>query len=458
MTKHTKIKYNSGVIPVPIYTKPHHCGGECIYCPKKRGFPNSYLDNEDTLFAKTNDYSSVAQFTRFQNRLGNSCQDIYPFEIIVLGGSFSSLDKSYRAQFLSELYNEMLEAKQHTNIAKQGYVKPQCLPSVVTVESRPDQINKQECDFLRQIGVSKVELGIQHTSDEILKFNKRGHDQSTVVRATRLLKDEGFKVGYHIMVGLPSANFNDDYKMLSTTLWEDGYSPDFLKIYPCILLSDPLLQPELVRLYETGKWRPLDYKSLVKLLYMASNKIPSYVRISRIQRQFDNKLIRAGVKHGLRCQLDKGFTDIRAREVGKLSHKIALGDVEPINTRIMRQAKDMYIEIIGKDSVLLGYLRLRILKNKQLMIRELKVLGEASPIGSGNYIQGKGLGSQLLNIVESIGLSMEIKKVFVNASPGARPYFIKYGYESTISALLVKQLVHKSEDNKLIGEFICQQS
>ncbi len=70
---------------------------------------------------------------------------------------------------------------------------------MLTVESRPDQITPQECEFLRSLGVTKVELGVQSTSDNVLQRVNRGHLQSDIKRATTLLKDGGFKVGYHLI-------------------------------------------------------------------------------------------------------------------------------------------------------------------------------------------------------------------------------------------------------------------
>jgi len=339
----------------------------------------------------------------------------------------------------------MLEEDSGDSAFQAGHVQTQCLPSVVAAESRPDQISQQECEFLRHVGVSKVELGVQHTLDTVLAFNNRGHDQSAVLRATRLLKDEGFKVGYHVMVGLPAASFDDDLEMLSSTLWKPEYSPDYLKIYPCVLLANPTFQPQLVRLYENRKWKPLEYDKLTTLLQMVSKAVPPYVRISRVQRQFDSRSIRAGVAPGVMSKSRIVFPDIRAREVGRLRPRVALESLEPITQRIIRQANDIFIEALGRDSVLLGFVRLRERTEKQLIIRELRVLGETTSIGSHGTVQGKGLGALLLGTAESLALALGTKTILVNASPGARPYFRKHGYEDTFPAFLEKQLVCKNK-------------
>jgi len=91
-------------------------------------------------------------------------------------------------------------------------------------------------------------LGCKHTSDSVLKAVARGHNQAEVVLATKLLKLNGFKVGYHVMIGLPGSSLVADSKMLSHTLWQPEYHPDYLKVYPCMLLKDKDVQPGLTKI------------------------------------------------------------------------------------------------------------------------------------------------------------------------------------------------------------------
>ncbi len=230
----TKVSNYGGVYPIPIYTKPSYCGGNCIYCPKSEHLPNSYIQNEDTAFALNVNYSPERQLIRYIQQIEASEGYGIPLEIIILGGSFSSYTKKYRKDFISRLYNCMQEL--HL-MNKESGIPLEYLCSILTVESRPDQINKNECNFLRRIGVSKVEIGVQHVSDTILKKVNRGHSVRDVIKATYLLKSFGFKVGYHVMIGLPGSTHQDDVRMLKKSLWKPELSPDFLKIYPCELLK-----------------------------------------------------------------------------------------------------------------------------------------------------------------------------------------------------------------------------
>jgi elongator complex protein 3 len=431
------------VFPVPIFTKPYSCGGDCIFCPKTSGIPSSYIENEDTLFAKVCGYSPIAQFQRFKKRIRISYKSgPIPTEIIILGGSFSSHKKEYRKKFINDLYASMKGLKECI-VLNDSFKHPKYIPSVVTVESRPDQINTSECNFLRELGVSKVEIGVQHTSNNVLYFNQRGHDQSSIIEATQLLKEEGFKVGYHIMIGLPNSTKDDDVKMLTSTLWKAEYSPDYLKIYPCVLLNNPIFQPKLYNLYKAKKWTPISNNDVVFLLRALNKSIPSYVRISRIQRQFDPRTVIRGVKPGVRIKSGVTFSDVRSREVGHISPNINLAQINSVIENVTVKLNDVYFELITNENILLGMARIRI-RNDFLIIRELKIYGKAAPVGSRGLIQGNGLGKRLLRCIEKFGHERELNEILVNASPGARTYFRKHGYSVANFGFLKKDIKRKN--------------
>lgn len=451
MRYRSNLNLQSGVYPVPLFTKEYPCGGDCIFCPQDSGFPKSYIENEDTQFARQHSYSPSSQFLRFVDRLPQKYRNkSLPIEVIILGGSFSSLDREYRKSFCNELY-AFMSGTEGNAPENQNYI-----PSIVTVESRPDQINHEECNFLREIGVSKVELGVQHTSNKVLRASNRGHDNESVIKATQILKDEGFKVGYHIMLGLPYATFNDDLEMLTQTLWRDEYTPDYLKIYPCTLLKERRLQPTLYDLYKLGEWEPMTETAMLDLLKALSINIPSYVRISRLQRQLSQQSILAGLRPGIRERSSINFGEVREREIGRLSPEMKLENIELIREQVVRENKDIFIELLCGQSTLLGIARMRLRNNEEIILRELRVFGEATPIGHKGSIQGKGLGTRLLDLVETIGQELNASICLVNAAFGARPFFKKRGYFYTEHGLLSKKItqykVTANKNNQLKSE------
>lgn len=438
MSARTNISTLSGVLPVPVYTKPAPCGGECIYCPRDPGLPHSYILNEDTNAARQASFSPQAQIERYVQRPDWPGRLRMPVEAIVLGGSFSSLPPLYRDAFVAEL---------HTVLAgrKGDFAKPwtwgdgNLLCSVLTVESRPDQITEGECRRLRRLGVTKVELGVQHLDDSVLGSVRRGHTVQQVEAATALLKDNGFKVGYHVMLGLPGASLQADTAMCVDLLWRPEFHPDYLKVYPCTLLVHPRLQPELQRLYALGDWRPTSDSELLGILNALFAVVPRNVRISRVQRQFARDQVLAGPTRALRPQVRDMGRDVRAREVGRSHFGVDLSALSPLRVQYESIGRDHFIHLEVDDGALVGMARLR-LGTLGPVLRELRVFGDAVPVGMRGLIQGRGVGRRLLSHAESLVAELGERSLAVNAGFGAQSFFISCGYRPTIDGFLFKPL------------------
>lgn len=447
MVSRSPIRLKFGVAPITLYTRPADCGGACIFCPDTKGLPKSYIENEDTVYAASVDFQPEMQLSRLlKNILANRApiEDDVPLEIIILGGSFSALDREYRAEFVQRIYDYL----QHEISARNSSFRARC--SVLTIESRPDQITHDECSFLRQLGVSKVEIGVQHTCDKVLRRSGRGHLQKQVIEATRLLKTSGFKVGYHVMLGLPGATQAKDITMLSQTLWYDQYYPDYLKIYPCELLADRALQPKLHRLYENNSWSPPSEKYCLEVLSITASYIPIHVRISRIQRQFDEEDILKGVGRGLRRKIQTPIVDIRRREIGLSNPDLTYDpDDGELICRYYEKKENSFFEVCYRDEyTLIAMARLISIPKMTPILRELKVFGTAASVGSVGQVQGKGLGTSLLLSVENKLRSEGYNMLRVNAAFGARSFFIKQGYELSDSHYMEKELCKGIRPNK----------
>jgi elongator complex protein 3 len=69
----------------------------------------------------------------------------------------------------------------------------------LTIETRPDLVTHQHCQQWRELGVTRVEMGVQTTDDEVLRLNKRGHTLQAVYQAIHLMRQYGFKISLHLM-------------------------------------------------------------------------------------------------------------------------------------------------------------------------------------------------------------------------------------------------------------------
>ncbi|MEM4740259.1 MAG: radical SAM protein, partial [Zestosphaera sp.] len=218
----------SGVATVAVMAKPYKCPhGKCIYCPGglEYGTPQSYIGDEPALMrARRVDYDPYLQV---QVRLRQYRDYIgwYPskVEVIVMGGTFLAYPQDYQEIFITEIYRAMndfpetrlpsgttLEAEQERN--ERASVR--CVG--LTMETRPDWGLEKHADLMLRFGATKVELGVQSIYDDVLTLVRRGHNVSEVIRSTRVLKDSGFKVAYHIMPGLPGSDLSRDIEAIKT--------------------------------------------------------------------------------------------------------------------------------------------------------------------------------------------------------------------------------------------------
>ena len=60
----------------------------------------------------------------------------------------------------------------------------------------------ENCQFRRELGVTRIEMGVQSLDEKVLAMNKRGHTVQQAREACHKLRQYGFKFCLHIMPGL----------------------------------------------------------------------------------------------------------------------------------------------------------------------------------------------------------------------------------------------------------------
>jgi elongator complex protein 3 (tRNA carboxymethyluridine synthase) len=300
------------------------------------------------------------------------------------------------------------------------------------------------------LGVTKVELGVQHTDDRILDLNRRGCSLEDAVAANRLLRDSGFKVGFHVMPNLPGATLSDDEGMFRTLFAEEGLRPDFLKIYPTLVTPGSGIEA----LYRDGEYEPYPEPVLVDLVARAKALLPPYVRLQRIQRDIPAKLITAGSIHGNLRQMAKARLAelggscrcIRCREAGRrpVEGTPRIGD---LSYRCC-SGTEHFISAEAGDA-LIGYARLRFpddpggaVPADTSLLRELHVYGPMVPLGqeAGSLDwQYRSYGALLLERAGELSRAGGFRRMAVLPGIGVRPYYRKRGYVRS-GPYMVKEL------------------
>ena len=233
----------SGVAVVATMTEPIACPhGKCAYCPggPDLGVPQSYTGHEPaTMRGLQHDFDSYDQTESRLEQLSTIGHSIQKVELIVMGGDWCSKPFEYRESFVKGALDAMNGERSSTLGQAMKTNETAKVRNVgLTFETRPDWVTEESIDEMLQMGATRVELGVQCLSDDILELVQRGHDVQSTVHATQMLRDAGLKICYHMMPGLPSSTPQRDVEDFKTLFNDPRFQPDMLKIYPTIVVKD----------------------------------------------------------------------------------------------------------------------------------------------------------------------------------------------------------------------------
>ncbi|MBU0496413.1 MAG: tRNA uridine(34) 5-carboxymethylaminomethyl modification radical SAM/GNAT enzyme Elp3 [Candidatus Thermoplasmatota archaeon] len=447
----------SGVAIVAVMTSPAPCPhGRCTPCPggPDHCTPQSYTGHEPAaLRADLHGFDPYQQTINRINQLQAIGHPTNKIDLIVMGGTFTARHPAYQEWFIRRCIDAFnlqestsLQQAQHFN----EHAAARCIG--ITIETRPDWFRLQHCDHCLTLGATRMEIGVQTIYDHVLQLIERGHTVTDTIYATRIAKDAGFKICYHLMPGLPDTTPEMDIEMIRTIFADARFKPDMLKLYPTLIMEDT----KLYHLWKQHKYQPLTTSQAIQLIAQMKTYIPEWVRIQRIQRDIPAPLIKSGVTksnlrqwvlnemkaHGTQCRC------IRCREIGhrSLTTDICYEDLS-VETKIHRYEASGSTEIFlsiedKKQDLLLGYLRLRditqshrseLSRHPCMLIRELKIVGKELPLGTHTSLatQHRGYGKTLINTAEKLcSEDFDKTKLFVLSGIGVKPYYRELGFKN----------------------------
>ena len=347
---------------------------------------------------------------------------------------------------MQSTYDELVE-QQHVNETAAARVVG------LVIETRPDTITPDNLRMFRQLGCTKIQIGIQSTRQEILDANQRQMSVAQIKRAFSLIRLYGFKIHSHLMVNLLGATPEADKQDFKTFVTDPGFLPDEIKLYPCALVSGT----QLVQKYREGAWQPYAKDELVDVLVQDVLATPPYVRISRMIRDISATDILVGNKH----------TNLRQMVEQKLATEDVANHVQEIRFREINQQQvsaaeltlqdfvyttavsdEHFLQWVTADNKIAGFCRLSLphwdkltsgacdvsadellVQPGQAMIRELHVYGQALSLGvEGMSAQHQGLGQKLLAKASSIAAEAGYTSLNVISSIGTRAYYRAQGF------------------------------
>lgn len=452
------VKSASGILVITVMAKPYDCPhGKCIYCPggKEFNIPLSYTGKEPvTKLAQKFEFDPKSQVASKLHQQFSRGHNVSKVELVIVGGTFPFMPQDYQRNFAKECF-DALNGQDSMSLqdAQKLNEKSQIRCVGFTVETKPDYCKNSHIDLMLELGITRVEIGVQSLQKDVYRNINRGHTIEDVYDSFQIAKDSGYKIVAHMMPGLPGSTPEKDLEDFRNLFEDQRLRPDMLKIYPTLLLQDT----GLAKLYEKGLYKPYTDDVFTDLLLEMKKIVPSWVRIMRIQREIESEnIINGNSNSNMRQILQQKLREqglqcncIRCREVG--IRKVNNQDVKINLNRIDYDSSDgkevfLSLEDFSKNT-LFGYLRLRKLAKphrKELrdrngkptaIVRELHVLGQLVDIGRNNDLtiassQHKGYGSRLLEKAEDIVKNeFSTNTITIISAIGTRPYYKKFGYE-----------------------------
>ena len=508
---------HSGVNVITIFTSPVQfgtgddtikkggCPMNCHYCPFEKDSdgiptqPRSYLSTEPgNQRATQNSHHPVGQmfdriFTLEEiGHISNIGSTASKLEIIISGGTFNFYPTDYIEWFVTCMYfaaNTYYDYRVHNifprdilSLEEEQQINETASLRVIglTIETRPDYIdptdyNKNQTDifenikFFRKLGITRIQIGVQHTNDYILDYVNRNCTSVQNKKGIKFLKQNGFKVDIHLMLDLPESSPDEDKRMLHEVLTDPLYEADQWKIYPTEITNFTKIK----EWYDNSTYKPyseIDGGSLLEdVIIFAKTLMKPWIRINRVIRDIPVHSIEGGIScPELRQRIEKRMTEqnifckcIRCREI-KL-RKIFAEDVRyRVRTYTGSDGDEYFLSFESKNGeILLGYLRLRLNRDSEFvqdelkncaLIRELHILGKHTELGSkSNSVQHQGYGKNLIAFAEEIAYKNGFNKIAIISGVGVREYYRKLGYhlENTYMVKTRSNYKIKSKSNNI---------
>lgn len=229
-----KKKFGQKVFKVPLdinSTCPNQYNGGCIYCSNKSvaGISDNTLD-------------TLEQFEKGRKIMEQKWPDsLYiPY--------FQSGTNTYNDKNLVKCYIDKLLL----------------LPKVIGIDiaTRPDCLSDEWLDYLEELNKKTfliVELGLQSSNNNTLKFINRGHDKEIFKKAVEKLHERNIFVVAHIINGLP---YEEKEDMINTIKFVNDLKIDGIKIHMLYIAKNT----PLASYYENNKFHILTREEYIDIV------------------------------------------------------------------------------------------------------------------------------------------------------------------------------------------------
>jgi histone acetyltransferase (RNA polymerase elongator complex component) len=308
---------------VPIFLPHAGCPHRCVFCDQ------SSITGVRSKWPRKDIREQIEAFLKFKTARRNKVQ------IAFFGGNFLGIPAT-------EIKRLLAEAGEYVKTGRVNSIR---------FSTRPDTIDRQRLDLIKNFPVTTIELGVQSMDERVLSATNRGHRAPVTEKAIQFLKTLNYEVGVQLMVGLPE---DTPERLIASAQRVVQLKPDFIRIYPTVVLAGSLLAAS----YRKGDYVPLSIEEAVSqaknlyLLFKSEN-----IRVIRMGLQASEDLgngstILAGPYHPAFGHLvySEIFLDMAVAQIESSAlntHFITIW-AQPSNISKLRGLRNRNIEILKR--------------------------------------------------------------------------------------------------------------
>ena len=271
------------------------------------------------------------------------------YEIAFFGGSFTAIERGYMIALLDSVQKYRDKVKG------------------IRVSTRPDAIDEETLEILKEKGVTDIELGVQSMDDRVLSACERGHTAQDTVNASRLIRSFNIGLGHQMMTGLPKDTADGAVYTAKEII---KMHPDTVRIYPTLVMRDTALE----QMYKSGAYTPQTVDEAVTL---CSELIPMFedagVSVIRVGLHSD------GIENGLVAgPFHPAFGELCESRIYRKLMQNAIDNAESFGGSIY-VAESELSKAIGQHRENIAYfenkthIQVRIIGDKTLNKREIRI-------------------------------------------------------------------------------------
>lgn len=244
---------------IPIFVPHYGCPFDCVFCNQERitGYSTDVTEEEVK--------NTIEEYLSYFDR------DV-KIEVGFFGGSFTGIDRDIQKELLGVA----------RDYKEQGRIQG------IRLSTRPDFIDQEILELLKEYSVDTIEMGVQSLDDRVLLESGRGHTAKQVYDSIDLIKENGINVGLQMMVGLPGDDFDRSLYTCKEFIRQD---PFCIRIYPTLVIKDTYLE----KAYLKGDYRSLELEEAIE-------SVAIYLMLFELE---DIDVIRVGLQPTDNIQLGK---------------------------------------------------------------------------------------------------------------------------------------------------------